>query len=128
MTPAQINRRLAKAGRLTMSLANLSSLREAARLAAEQLPVRWSFEPGTPAELVDYLAAGVQGAFEGAAIGYGIGMVLAVLFPPAVIGYAAVAGAALGAAHRTKLVEQGWRIRLLRDSLGRQMIEVRRVA
>lgn len=128
MTPVQITRSLAQVGRVTIALNQIAALKEAARLVGEYLPVRWSFEPGTPAGIVDYLAGAVEGAAEGAAAGLGIGLLLALVFPPSVIGYAALGGAVVGAAGGIERVEQGWRIRLVADVYGRPLLDVQRVA
>jgi hypothetical protein len=128
MSPVQISRHLTKFGVVTTRLANLAAFKHAALVTAQQLPVRWTFDPATPASVVDYLAGGVTGALEGGAVGYGIGLLLTVLFPPVAIGYLTIAGAAWGATRRLNQVGQGWRIRLLHDAFGEPMIEVRRIS
>jgi hypothetical protein len=128
MTPAQINRQLARAGSVVVGLNQIAALREAALLAAEQLPVRWTFEPGTPATLVDYLAGGVQGAFKGAAAGLGVEILLAALFPAAAFGYLLLGGAVLGAMHGVTVVHQGWRLRLVYAPDGAPLLYVQRLA
>jgi len=128
MTPAQINRQLARAGSVVVGLNHLVALREAALLAAEQLPVRWTFEPGTPATLVDYLAGGAQGALTGASVGLGVEIVLAALFPAAAFGYALLGGAVLGAIHGATVVRQGWRLRMVYAPDGAPFLHVQRLA
>src|SRR5689334_15833193 len=113
MTPTQINRQISRLGSVVVSWNHIAALREAAAIAATQLPVRWSFEPGTPATVVDYLAGGVHGAVSGATIGLGIELLVAALFPAAAFGYALAGGAVLGAMHGVARVEQGWRIRVI---------------
>ncbi len=124
MTPAQIQLRLAHAGRTLVALDNLSALVAAANLASERLPVRWEFDPGTPATVIDYLAGGVRGAAHGAAAGAGAGLVLALFFPPAVLGYAIAGGALLGACGGVARVEQGWRVRLVYTDWAEPMLLV----
>jgi hypothetical protein len=107
---------------------SLGVLHEASRLAAEQLPVKWIFDPGTPATLIDYLAGGTQGAVKGALLGLGAELLLAAVFPPAAIGLAFVAGAVAGAVHGVARVHQGWRVRLVYTRAGEPLLEVCRVA
>jgi hypothetical protein len=128
MSPAQISRHLIRFGVLTTRLAKMGTVKQAALVTAKQLPVRWIFDPGTPAGVVDYLGGGVTGALEGGGAGYGIGLLLSVFFPPAAIGYLTAAGAVWGAARRLNPIGQGWRLRLLYDAVGEPLIEVRRIA
>ncbi len=107
----------------------VAALREAANVAAQHLPVRWEFDPSTPANFVDYLAGAGQGAVEGGLAGLGVGVLLAALFPPAVIGYAVAGGAFLGAVNGVQRVHQGWRIRVVYDwRTGQEMLEVSMVS
>jgi hypothetical protein len=128
MTPTQINRHLARAGAVLVRLNQLTALRDAAQLAAEQLPVRWIFDPGTPATVVDYLAGGARGAVTGAAVGLGIEIVLAALLPGVALGYALLGGAVAGAVRGVAQVEQGWRVRLIYAGDGEPLLEVRQTS
>lgn len=128
MTPSEIQHRLNQFGTVLVAWNHLQLLQEAARTAGEQLPVRWTFEPGTPAIVADYLAGGVHGAIKGAAIGIGAELLLAAVFPPAAVGLAVFGGAVVGAVHGAARVHQGWRLRVLYTSSGEPLLEVWRVA
>jgi hypothetical protein len=109
MTSATILRHeLARAGRVTVALHNIASL----AAAAQGLDVTWTFAPGTPPQIVDYLAGAGVGAAQGLAAGTAAGLLLAFLFPPAIIGYAAAGGAIVGAVRGANRVKQGWRVQL----------------
>ena len=124
MTPTQINRQISRFGTVLVAWNNIAALRE----AAQQLPVRWTFEPGTPTTVVDYLAGGAQGVVVGATIGLGVELLLAALFPAVTFGYALAGGAVLGAIHGVVRVEQGWRVRLVFGCDQQPLLEVRRVS
>jgi hypothetical protein len=128
MTPEQIHHQLVHAGAAVMALEDLAALYGAARLAAAQLPVRWEFEPGTPAEVVDYLAGGAQGAASGASLGLAAEIVLAALFPGIAFGYALVGGAVIGAIRGANAIQQGWRLRWVEVEDGLPLLEVQRMA
>jgi hypothetical protein len=121
-------RRLAAGGPTLVALQNIAALSHAARLVAANSPVRWTFEPGTPASIVDYLAGGAQGALEGAAIGLSLELLLTLLIPGATFGYLLAGGALLGAAGGAMRVEQGWRIRVVFAADGRRMLEATKVS
>lgn len=128
MTPKQINNQIARAGSVVLAWNNIAALRDAARLAGRSLPVRWSFEPGTPDRVVDYLAGGASGALEGAAVGLGVEVLLAALFPAVAFGYAVAGFAAAGAYQGANRVRQGWRVRVVHSGYGEPMLEVRLAA
>lgn len=124
MTPTQIQRQLALAGRAVVSLNKLTELLAAAQLAADALlPVRWSFDPGTPPDLMEYFRGGVSGGFRGLFFG----AVLAMFFPPAA-SYFLAGGAIVGAVHAASRVEQGWRVRFVDAGHGQLLLDVRRIA
>jgi hypothetical protein len=129
MNSQLILHRLRSTGSALVAFNQVAALREAANLAAAQVPVRWEFEPSTPATVVDYLTGAGQGAVEGGLTGLGVGVLLAAIFPPAVIGYAVAGGAFIGAVNGAQRVHQGWRIRLVRDwRTGQDLLEVRMAA
>ncbi len=125
MSSQLILRRLRATGTVLVAFQNVAALREAACIAARQLPVRWEFDPSTPASFVDYLAGAGQGAVEGGLTGLGLGVLLTALFPPAVVGYAVAGGAIVGAVNGANRVHQGWRIRVVYDNYGQPLLEVR---
>lgn len=125
MTPTQIQTRLARVGAVTVALNDIAALLQAANRASAYVPVRWTFEPGTPANVIDYLAGGLDGAVRGAAAGAGAGLLLSLVFPPAIIGYAVVGGAAIGAVRGVNRVHQGWRVRLVFSRAGQPLLLVR---
>ncbi len=128
MTPTEINRGIARYGRVLLAWNNLAALAEAAQLASEQLPVKWVFEPGVPATAVDYLAGGAGGAVKGATFGIGVELLLAAVFPGVAFGYAVLGGALLGAASGVRRVDQGWHVKFLYAFDGAPLLEVRRAA
>jgi len=123
-TPHQITRHLARTGAsLFVHMSMVKQLRQAADDAAAHLPVRWTFAPGTPADLVDYLGGVVSGGVQGAILG----LAAAIVFPPAA-GYLVAGGAFLGAVRGVRRVEQGWRLELVYSYDGTPWLSVRRVA
>jgi hypothetical protein len=127
MTAMQIARRINRTGTVLVALNNLAALREAAEIAASTLPVKWAFEPGTPADIVQYLAGGAHGALKGAGIGLGLELLVAAVVPGVAFGYLLFGGAALGAIHGVGRVKQGWRVRMVYD-FGTPLVEVQRAA
>jgi hypothetical protein len=129
MTPTQLNHHVSRFGTALVAWNNIAALHEAARVASEEpLPVEWSFDPGTPAGVVEYLAGGAQGALRGVVIGVGVELLLAALFPAAALGYAVLGGAVLGAVRGATRVKQGWRVRVVYFYGRDPLLEVRRVA
>jgi hypothetical protein len=120
MTPSQIAQQISRVGRVTVAFSNIAALSS----AAQALPVAWSFDPNVPADVVQYLGGAVAGAAKGAAIGGSVGLLLALFFPPAVIGAGLVSGALIGAVSGVRRVAQGWRVRVVFSTSGEKLLEV----
>jgi hypothetical protein len=120
MTPNQIAHEISRVGRVPVALSHIASL----AAAAQALDVRWTFAPDTPTDVVQYLGAAVVGGAQGLAIGGACGVLLALFFPPAIIGYAMAGGAVVGAIRGANRVAQGWRVQLLLSPYGEQYLDV----
>ena len=90
----------------------LHELRAAIAMVANELDVRFVFDPDSDPQLRDYLAAAVVGAAEGSLIGGAIGALFGLLIGNPGLGYALGTGAGLlvGASNGVARVDDGWRI------------------
>ena len=107
--------RLAAYGQLVYSTAQeLRTLQASVRAWSEDLGVEVTFDPGTPAELTDYLGGAGLGAVEGALGGALMGLILGALVrnPGGGMALGAALGGTLGAVRGVAAVNGGTRIRI----------------
>lgn len=106
----------------------LVSARRTLQLAMDQLGVAIVFDPVSAPDLVDALAITTVGALEGAAAGAAFGLVLGLLTGSSsdYAGVGALLGGLAGAARGAGRVDQGWRVRAVRDHLGAPVVFITR--
>lgn len=104
----------------------LALVREAIEHAVQAAGCRVVFLPDSAPDLVDYLTVTATSGLEGAVLGGGLGGLLGLLFDRPGTGAAigASIGLLAGAARGLDRVEQGWRVRAIRELDGTPTVTI----
>lgn len=108
--------------------AALISARRTLQVAMDELGVSIVFDPGSAPDLVDVLTVTTAGALEGAAAGAALGLVIGLIAgnPAACTGVGATIGGVAGLARGVTRIDEGWRVRAVRDHLGAPIVTITR--
>lgn len=102
----------------------LIAARRTLQLAMDELRVAVVFHPASDPDLIDLLTITTMGALEGATLGAALGLAIGLLAgsPGTCAAAGAAIGGAAGAARGSRRVDQGWRVRAVRDGSGAPVI------